>query len=364
MYSYPILKKVKAYFIELSKDKNIDFKNIQIFACQHILESQKIMFEELIDLGINPKNISLLGKVYSTSFEILDEIKKLGVNIFQPEFIQNISFDEQHVANCKKILEFYKKEDNRQKIILDDGGTLLSLFNEENDYDLYGIEQTSSGFRKLEYSNINFPIYNVARSRIKLEEETPFIVSLGYERILEKISEYNISNPKILVVGMGPIGESLLTLFKKNNYNVMSYDKTEGHKDINEIILGNKINIVIGATGSEIINHANILDLNSKLGDRVYFISMSSSDREFDIWKLRDLFGVSKSIHSDIIFKNLIIINNGFPITFKGNRVESSEQEIEKTICLLFSGILSSILKLDTLKGFVDIPKDFINKMH
>ena len=62
----------------------------------------------------------------------------------------------------------------------------------------------------------------------------------------------------------------------------------------------------------------------------------------------------------DIKFEKINIINNGFPITFKGNRIESKPEEMEKTICLLFSGVLASILKINTQNGFVEIPEDFM----
>lgn len=362
MYSYPLIHRIKIKFLSISKKMDIDFKNIKIFACQHILEPQKIMFEELIKIGIKPENIFLLGKTYSTSFDVLQEMKNLNINIFQPDFNQSISFDDQHNKNCKELIKFYKKDDESIKIILDDGGVLLSIFNDLKDVSFYGTEQTSSGFRKLENIDLNYPVYNVARSEIKLKEETPFIANLAYERILNRIKKYKIQELNTLIVGMGPIGKGVFDLFKNISKTINTYDIKSGKKNIKDIILDNNINLIIGASGSEIITHSDILELTNHNNKEIIFVSVSSSDREFDIWRLRDLFGISKEIHSDIKYQNVIILNNGFPITFEGNRIECKPEEMEKTIGLLFAGVLSSILKLDKEKRLLDIPETFLNE--
>ena len=236
MYSYTLINKIKIKFLSISKNMDIDLKDIKIFACQHLLEPQKIIFEELISIGIKPENIFLLGKSYSTSFEILEELKDLKINIFQPEFNQNISFDEQHNKNCKELIKFYNKNDETVKIILDDGGMLLFVFNDLKDESLYGTEQTSSGFRKLENINLNYPVYNVARSEIKLTEETPFVVNLAYERILNRLKKYKIQELNTLVVGMGPIGQGMFNLFKDISKTINTYDIKSGKQNIKDII--------------------------------------------------------------------------------------------------------------------------------
>ena len=55
---------------------------------------------------------------------------------------------------------------------------------------------------------------------------------------------------------------------------------------------------------------------------------------------------------------NITIANNGFPITFKGNRFESTPKEIEKTICLLFASVILGIIEKNNLaKGLINIPE-------
>jgi hypothetical protein len=57
---------------------------------------------------------------------------------------------------------------------------------------------------------------------------------------------------------------------------------------------------------------------------------MSSSDREFEMWKLRDLFELDRKVHSDLVYENIEVANNGFPITFGGNRIELPLEEMRK----------------------------------
>ena len=153
-YSYPILKEISSYF--LSKEK-IDLDNVYILACQHILEPNAEMFKFLSDFGITKNNIYLFGKIYSTSNDILKEMQSAGFKVIQPPYDEKISFDTQHKENCQKAFDDFISIINKpaRVIIIDDGGELLKLMNEKidllkNNLSIVGVEQTSSGFRKLE----------------------------------------------------------------------------------------------------------------------------------------------------------------------------------------------------------------------
>lgn len=358
---YSRLLRVSQYFSSLSEHKRQDFSKTVIIACQHILEPQKVLFEKIISLGFLPENIFLLGKAYSTNSSVLDEIKSSGIYVVQPPYDANRSFDEQHSENCRNLLEVseQKRENAQNLIVLDDGGALLGVVHLLNLSVTAGVEQTSSGFRRLEGQEISFPIFNVARSRIKLELETPHIVALGIRRVEEKIKEYSIENPHILVVGLGSIGEEMVRAANVKGFNVSSYDKIHGLKDISKII-EEGINVVIGTTGSQIISHDELLSLNDSAIQKILFVSMSSSDREFELWKLRNIFTKDNGLHDDLLFRKIIIANNGFPITFKGNRQEALPEEMDRTMSLLLSGVVLGALKHEVLSGFVDFPDNVL----
>jgi len=359
-YNYSLLDKITDSFQNSSRDS---LENVHIWACQHILEPQEKMFILLSKFGIPAKNIHISGKIYSTNFEVLDELEKLGFETLQPTFDFTRTFDEQHKENCHNFFESFiqmNKTDDRV-IVLDDGAELLNIFNNSdkiNSKNIIGIEQTSSGFRKLENEKLKFPIINVARSAIKLDKESPLIARLGCDRINDVIKKYNISEPKILVVGLGPMGNNVLLILKEEGYLVLGHDTIFDQKtDILDLILKNKINVLIGATGNSILSEEQILKLESTINNEIYFISMSSADREFPSSFLRKNGKLDKSIHGDSVWNKIVLINNGFPITFKGKRYESTPLEIEKTIALLYGSVLYATNANLTTSELIDVPQ-------
>jgi hypothetical protein len=214
---------------------------------------------------------------------------------------------------------------------------------------LFAVEQTSSGFRKLENIDIPFPVINVARSDIKLIQESPVIARLCFERINEYFTKEKIIHPFILVVGLGPIGEAVLEIFKQNNFIVDGFDIKHGHRDLLSLIHTKKPDVIIGATGSPILSVEDIEGgiFNKKL----HLISVSSSDREFPVVHFRK----NTDIHTNVQYKSITFVNNGFPITFKGNRLECTPVEMEKTMCLLGGSVVDTIVNGVTGKGLLNV---------
>lgn len=366
-YTYPILQKITSYYAAKNKTS---LENVYILACQHLLEPNAKMFELLVDFGIPRNNIYLFGKIYSTSDEILKEMESDGFKVNQPLFDTKNSFDIEHKENCQKALNNFISSIIKPAriIIIDDGGELLKLVNERMDslkgnLSVVGVEQTSSGFRKLENANLKFPIFNVARSSIKLVKESPLIAKLGCDRITDVIRNYLIPDPRILVVGLGPMGSNTLTILKKDGYSAFGYDTAHHEKtELVDLIKNNNINIVIGVTGSNILNENQIEYLKKNTEHKLYLISMSSADREFPTVYIRNNGIVPVEVHGDVLWNNIILINNGFPITFKGKRYESTPEEIEKTIALLYGSTLESLyLDKSAKNGFIDVPESVTN---
>jgi len=365
-YNYPLLKAITDAFPKSNKS----LENVHICACQHLMEPQEKMFTLLSDFGIPKENMHMIGKIYSTSFEILKELQDSGFDAKQPAFDHNISFDNQHEENCENLFsDFIKKLDGESVVIvIDDGAELLNVFNEQKDklpnaVKIIGIEQTSSGFRKLENQQLSFPIINVARSKIKLDKESPLIARLGCDRIEEVTRHYNITEPRILVVGLGPMGNNVMLILQEAGYFIIGHDTAfHSEKELADFIIENKINVLIGVTGKNIFTQEQAIKLNEKIADKVYLISMSSSDREFPSMFLRGGNAKSEdSPHNDIVWNHLVLINNGFPITFKGKRYESTPIEIEKTIALLYGSALYACTSEITTSGFIDVPEIVTN---
>lgn len=365
-YNYPLLQKITNSFHDCSRKS---LENTYIWACQHILEPQEKMFALISEFGIPAKNVHILGKIYSTNTEVLKELTQFGFNSIQPEFDFTRTFDEQHKDNCQSLFESFMKanEAGDTVIVLDDGAELLNIFNTNREKinpetKIIGIEQTSSGFRKLEEVSLKFPVINVARSGIKLNKESPLIARLGCDRINDVIKKYSISEPHILVVGLGPMGKNVLMILKEDGYSVIGHDTIFDSKiDIVDLIIKNNINILIGATGSNILSKQQIQEVKSNISTSLYLISMSSADREFPASFLRKNGKLDKNTHGDSVWEKIVLVNNGFPITFKGKRYESTPLEIEKTIALLYGSVLYVATSDIDKPGLMDVPKRIEN---
>ena len=345
-YSYPILQKVFNYFKDL-KNETHDLSQIRIYSCQHLLGPQFEMYKMFIQFGFKPEHIFAFGKAYSSNVQVIHDLENIGINVVQPKFT-GISFDIEHANNCSDIISHISDDD--QNIILDDGGYLIN--ESKSKHVSFAVEQTSSGFRKLESTSINFPIFNVARSKTKLTQESPIIARIIYERIKAYLQENNIASPKFLIIGLGPIGDSIQQILKEDACEAIGFDIENDKSSIIAYLKDKKPNIIIGATGASVLNGE---DLKILEGEHVYhFISVSSSDREFPVVSFRK----NEEIHSDVKYKNFVFVNNGFPITFKGNKYESTPIEIEKTIALLMGSVLSGVVRKSYERGFVDVPED------
>lgn len=350
-YTYPLLTKI----IESLKP-NIDLSDYYLVCCQHILGPQKKMFESFIELGFDPQKIIILGKIYSTNTEVLKELEQRQVKIRQPEFSNGI-FDIEHRNNCLNLLDTIPAD--AKCILLDDGGELIKVFSDAKRNIIFAVEQTSSGYGKLLDEEFNFPVVNVARSTTKLTQESPLVARHAVSRINDYLDKKGLINPLVLVVGLGPIGEAVSEVILESNYEVKGYDIKHGHTDLLQTINNYEPDVVIGATGNNILNKEDIQKFITER--KLYLISVSSSDREFPV----STFRAKQGIHDDVLYNNIIFVNNGFPISFKGNRFELTALEFEKTLCLLTGSILYGLTKTYTGKGLINVPKeleDLINK--
>jgi S-adenosylhomocysteine hydrolase len=346
-YSYPLLNKIFDHY----KQEKLDLSDFRLCSCQHLLGPQLEMYKMFIEFGFKPENIIVLGKAYSSNREVMQDLQNLGIKAFQPEF-SGISFDIEHTKNCQDIIK--EISDNDKNIILDDGAYLINTAKEKNIY--FAVEQTSSGFRILENSKLDFPVFNVARSKIKLTQESPIIARIIFERVKTYIQDNNINSLKILIIGLGPIGNSVLQILNDEKYNVAGFDIETTKEEIISYLKNEKPDLVIGATGTAILEESDLVYLEN---EHVYhFISVSSSDREFPVVPFRK----NKNVHNDVKHENFVFVNNGFPITFKGNRYESTPMEIEKTIGLLMGSVLHGIVRgFDNQNGIIDIPRELEN---
>jgi len=169
-------------------------KGIGLIGVQHLMDSTLDIMRLFIHRGLDPKNTFLIGKTYSTSTEVYNDLLEEQINVHKGSF----SFDshQSYDNHFEKILSQFVKQSIKKLtfagvkkiIVLDDGGHLAKIIKESGLMSkgivFVGVEQTSSGYHLIKEAGIPFPIINIARCDAKLKYETSHIVKSLYERIL------------------------------------------------------------------------------------------------------------------------------------------------------------------------------------
>jgi len=345
-YEFPLLEKVAEHYSSLPHDVS----DVYLVCCQHMLEPQRRMFEKLVSFGFDPSKILILGKTYSTNSDVQKELQAMGIEAKQPAFT-GASFDTEHQQNCQEMLNSIPAD--APVILLDDGAQLITESAATQRKVLFAVEQTSSGFRKLEDKEVPFPVLNVARSTTKLVQESPFIARHACERMKDYFVEKGVPRPTILVVGLGPVGECVRQYFEREGFQVSGVDSKHGHTDLVASINTLQPDVVIGATGNNILTPQELENIS--IDKSLHFISVSSSDREFPVATYRE--GETQT-HNDVQYKQFTFVNNGFPITFKGHRHEAYPKEMEKTMCLLGGAVMHGATTQVLPSGLNNLPEE------
>jgi hypothetical protein len=348
----PILEDLKQF-----ADIGRNYNNVYVVSVQHILETTGSLFEAVLDIGIKPENIYLIGKIYSTHYKTLSTIQSMGIRVFNNTYPERFGT----LREClKKDIAFMwetikpKLQKKDVVIILDDGGLAIKKAPREL-FDIcrfYGIEQTTFGLRYQE--NIDhFPIIQVATSAAKKFLE-PCLISTALTKKISKL--LNEIKPKSIgVVGFGNIGKAV-AYHLSNKYQIFVYDITQPKlilnvehlsfcSDLKELI--QKCELIISATGIDISN----FPLDSIITTEKTFISVSSSDIEFN--------SLLKEYNDDLIYKNYSLLDNlvirlpnnasiklyrgGTVANFDGSKESCPKEQIQLTRGLLFAGILQAL---------------------
>lgn len=337
---------------------DVNFEKTLFIACQHVHASTFDMFEEYFKKGLKPENTFLIGKCYSTHGETYNKFVEAKVNIspLSKTFDSYASFDEQFLSY---IQEFFKEiqarvnfDEFERIIILDDGAHLLLFANDFlKAFDkVVGVEQTSSGYDRLKNVDLNFPVVNVARSKAKLEIESPFIAEVIVEKLNLYLSKSGLQDPKILIIGQGYIGSSIKNILK-DRYEVNGCDALSNKCDFggnyeNQLHL---FDVIIGATGQTIISEGDF----GKLKKGATLISASSSDREFSAVYLRRLTERTGNCHQNFDTEGIRLINGGFPINFTGEKYSLPPERSQFTRGLLSAAVYQAVEEKN--KGMVEL---------
>lgn len=342
----------------------LNFARVKILGVQHILETTHAMFQYLYRLGLKPENVSLLGKCYSTCKEVYEEMVEDGIDVSIGSFsyAHEKPFDELFVQEVQSFLSLQiahlSPESYDLIIVLDDGGKCIEFLRKhlQHKIPLVAIEQTSAGYHEIRSHFLPFPVINVARSPVKLTLESPMIAEAASERLYASLKKKEVSVDKALVIGGGAIGQAIRSRLSLD-MDITIYDKDPAFSDCKTTHLEHLISqfpLIIGCTGKTSISH----HWHSLFAPQTTLVSVSSSDREFDAHHLRKQITGSSDCHKDLIIKDLLLINSGFPVNFDGDRENIAVEKIQLTIALITAGILQAKLYHSSLpSGIIPVDK-------
>ncbi len=330
---------------------------------QHLCSTTEVLFDALLDLNLYPENLYVVGKCYSTNPEVLVRLRKKGINaLFSSSFFNysmpfDIDFDRNVDEMIKQVISSNDLFSFEKIIILDDGGHLLERANAllPKGLPVVGIEQTSSGFNRMKDKLLPFPIINLARSWLKLEYESPIIISLALRKIKEKLDQLDYNINKALLIGFGVLGQKIHEILK-DSYLISIFDsipeKSTIAPDEFKARLG-EFDLIIGCTGSTSLPFNNFRYLKKP----VILASVSSSDREFESFKFRKLSSV-KNCHSHVVVDGITLLNCGFPITFDEDYDSIDTDDFQLTRALILASIYQASITGQNLHGFLPMEDD------
>lgn len=353
----PLIERLTRLFDDLN------LENTLIISVQHLCSTTEVLFDALLDLNLDPENLYVVGKCYSTNPEVLVRLRKKGINAlfssssfnclvpFDVDFDRNVDEMIKQVISSNDLFSF------ERIIILDDGGHLLERANAllPKGLPVVGIEQTSSGFNRMKDKNLPFPVINLARSWLKLEHESPIIISLVLRKLKEKLDQLDSNVNKVLLIGFGVLGQKIHEILK-DKYLISVFDavpeKSTIAPDEFKTQLG-EFDLIIGCTGSTSLKFEDFKYLKKP----VILASISSSDREFESFKFRKLKPV-KNCHSPVMIDGITLLNCGFPITFDEDYDSIDTDDFQLTRALILASVYQASITNLTLKGFLPMEGD------
>jgi S-adenosylhomocysteine hydrolase len=348
--------------------KGIDLSNTLIICIQHLYSTTYSLFEALFESGLEPENLFVLGKCYSTDPRVFYQLKERGavVSDLSLHFDSYRPYDEDFDSAVDELLARVQIDKDLsqfdQVILLDDGGHLLEkaiqIFG--HDKNIVGIEQTSSGYHRIAKLSLPFPIINLARAWLKLDYESPIIIQLVCRKLIEKVDllEANVNN--ILIIGYGILGKCIHQHLK-DQYHIDFYDPNLlDERGVQNLLSSlNRYDLIIGCTGTTSMPKENYKYCKKP----VVFASVSSSDREFDAVHLRRQHSQVDQCHIDMKVGPITLLNSGFPVNFDHDHDLIDTDDFQLTRALLFASIYQASTDEFRGNGFIELRSDLQQKI-
>jgi S-adenosylhomocysteine hydrolase len=326
---------------------------------QHLLDTTGSLFEALIQSGLPPHELHVLGKAYSSNPRVARMLGDIGVRVYESSTRYPWGgYDKQLEADATEMWRSVASSLDRTEIdriiVLDDGAhaTATAPADLRKRIPMVAVEQTMSGLYNVDDEPLPMPVIAVASSAAKKVIEPPMICEAAFRRALRHRGE--LDGLTMGVIGAGSIGLAILRGLVQSGHAANVFDP---YADV--LATGQSIRVCMSA--EEVLRRSDVLwgcagvdvlaglDLQSVAGTAKTLISCSSSDREFQT-VLRRLNGVALfdgvSRLSDVQFEcdgvRLDVRRGGFPVNFDGSAESVPAEDIQVTRALLFAGVMQA----------------------
>ena len=330
---------------------------VTLVCVQHLLETSGSLIQTLVSLGLNPSNIHVLGKAYSSNSSVEERLRSLGAHVVEAG--RQLRWGEYSTQLTEDVSRLWDQVaagiDARRPdalVVLDDGGFCIKGMPAFRDVPVVGIEQTMSGLALLDVPPL-CPVIDVASSAAKQWIEPPMIS----EAVLARLQTYRLPDSPIGVVGFGNIGKAMTQTLSRIQSPILAFDENLGAEGKSGTTifcdslgeLYSKSATIFGCTGRDTL--AGKEWWPQLVGERL-LISCSSQDMEFRSILLSLNDGNQELVSRQQLTSEvtvplgngkLRILRGGFPVNFDGSRESVPAADIQMTRGLLLGAILQAV---------------------
>jgi hypothetical protein len=189
------------------------------------------LFRALIQMGVAPKNIFTLGKVYSNSPAVMKTLRCMGVTVIDTTVPEPGEFQPYFQCDINRLwrvaAETLAQRRIARVIVLDDGGVCISNVPDDilRRYAVCGVEQTTRGIVLLEEKSPPFAVISWARAAVKLEIGSPIFSQYLIEQFNTEFLRGGFQQKERLgIIGLGSIGRGVASRLLRQGNEVSFYD--------------------------------------------------------------------------------------------------------------------------------------------
>jgi len=313
-----------------------------LIVIQHLLTDFLAFGHALIELGVDPADVFLIGIPYSSKKRTVLGLKSMGFkNVRAPT---EYPFEDDVKTVIDAALQRCELT-GKKLLVIEDGGYVVPLFHGSYAGSVEvvhgAVEQTANGIwadKELDKSGLlRFPVINVAESAIKDRRESPLIGQAVVDNIRRLLGTRgrDVAGKKAIVLGYGSIGRQVVRALGAAGARSVAVSEvredrraqaaTDGVSDIFEMPIGEPLSnysIVVGCTGRQ--REAAPLDAAALLWLQHTAVVASATSKRSEI-NYADLASLTvREEHQPgygriITMRNefsFALLANGFPVNF------------------------------------------------